>query len=470
MTVRLELDDIQGNVLQGYGLPTAAYVHVRVREPRAGRELLRELTPLVRNARDWGAPKPASALNVALSYQGLLALGVPAATLRSFPPEFQDGMAARAQKILGDCGDSAPGQWEDRLRAGRVHLLLVVHAESGAELEDRVGELDALVRQWPGLEPDEAPQRAALLDAAREHFGYADGSAQPAIAGAPGRQYGGGGVAVERTLLPPRRARWRPLEPGEFVLGYPDEDGVLPDAPEEPYGRNGTFMVYRKLRQDVAAFRRLLDRLEATDRFSGSRALAAAKLAGRWPSGAPLLTYPGDGRTPPPLLDKAALNDFRYDRDAAGHGCPIGAHIRRANPRDGLFGGSERTRRHRIVRRGMPYGPPLDQDARDNGHDERGLIFVCFNASLARQFETVNRWLRDGDIFGIRGETDPLTAGAEGWMCVQGNPPTFVTIPAPLVHTRGGEYLFLPGLTALAALAESPAGARLRPVDGRRRT
>jgi Dyp-type peroxidase family len=466
MTVRLELDDIQGNVLQGYGLPTAAYVNVRVREPGAGRALLRELAPMVRTGRDWGAAKPASALNIALSCQGLLALGMPAATLRSFPPEFRDGMEARAD-VLGDCGDSAPKDWDPRLRAGRVHLLLIVHAESGDELKDRVGELDALVRALPGLEPDEAPETAAARARGREHFGYADGSAQPAIAGAPGGQYRGGGVAVERKLFPPRKAGWRPLEAGEFVLGYPDEDGVLPVAPEEPYGRNGTFMVYRKLRQDVAAFRRLLDR-EATDHFSGSRDLAAAKLAGRWPSGAPLLRYPGDGRTPPSLLDKAALNDFRYDRDPSGYGCPIGAHIRRANPRDGLFGGSERTRRHRIIRRGMPYGPPLPEDARENGHDERGLMFVCFNASITRQFETVNGWLRDGDTFGIRGEADPLTTGAEGWMSVQGNPPTFVTLREPLVQTRGGEYLFVPGLTALGALAEPLAGAPLRVVGGGR--
>jgi Dyp-type peroxidase family len=276
----------------------------------------------------------------------------------------------------------------------------------------------------------------------RENFGFRDGFSQPAIRGAPGRADRGQGVAIHRL-----DGGWRPLEPGEFVLGYHDEDGVLPDAPPPPFARNGTFMVYRKLEQNVPAFNDLVERV-ARQHFDGNRRLVAAKIAGRWQDGTPLMLHPyvdeGSGA-------REVLNDFRYSDDPKGRVCPLGAHVRRANPRDGLPGGAARTRRHRILRRGIPYA----------GRRRRGLIFVCFNASIARQFEVVNGWLNDGDVFGLGREPDVLAGARRGnrrvLMTIQGDPPVIFESRRPLVYMRGGEYLFLPAISALATLADDAA-------------
>jgi deferrochelatase/peroxidase EfeB len=229
------------------------------------------------------------------------------------------------------------------------------------------------------------------------------------------------------------------------VHGYRDEDKMLPAAPPPPFARNGTFMVLRKLHQDVAGFTALRDRLAEHD-FNHDRELAAAKLVGRWPDGTPLVLRPHSSPESPAIA-APERNDFRYANDPRGYACPIGAHIRRANPRDSLHGGEIRTRRHRIIRRGMPY---------EEGPD-RGLVFVCFNASIARQFEVVNRWLRDGGPFGLGRDADPLTVGrapgTSGMTTFQGDVPVIAETGDPLVWARGGEYLFLPSLSALEELA-----------------
>ena len=446
---RLELEDIQGNVLQGYGLGHAAYVGVQVAGAAAGRALVGDLRGHVLDARPWNGAKPDTALNLAVSHAGLRALGAGEAALATFPPEFAEGMAARAERLLGDTAASRPDGWEEGLRAGEVHVLAVLHARSAELLKQRLQWLRERIGRHGALSVGSV-QRARMLeevgaDYGREHFGYSDGFAQPAVEGAPGRQQPGQGV--------PTRFGWRALKAGEFVLGYPDEDGVLPAAPAAPLGRNGTFMVYRKLQQDVVGFRRLLREL-ADEHYSGDVELVAAKIAGRWRDGTPLMLSP-DAADPALAADKARTNDFRYRDDPRGALCPLGAHVRRANPRDGLVGGGRRSRRHRILRRGMPYGEPLPPGLEDDGA-ERGLVFVCFNASIVRQFEMVNRWLLDGDAFGLGAERDFMLGAdepGEGKLTVQGDPPTFLAPQPPLVRTRGGEYLFLPGLTALEALS-----------------
>jgi Dyp-type peroxidase family len=434
----LELDDIQGNVLQGYGFPEAAYVSLRIDKKRHGRGLLAELRPEVTPATQW-RNKPVSTLNIALSHRGLEKLGVPKRVRASFPPEFCEGMARRA-KQLGD----RPGGRQKGLRAKDIDVLVMLQATSKQVLDLRLRQLKDRVARYPGVRIRRV-QRGRLQRAAqgweRENFGFRDGFSQPAIRGAPGRADRGQGVAI-----PALDGGWRPLEPGEFVLGYRDEDGVLPDAPLPPFARNGTFMVYRKLEQDVRAFNRLVNRV-ARKHFDGNHKLVAAKLAGRWYDGTPLMLHPevdeGSG-------EREVLNDFRYAGDPQGRACPLGAHVRRANPRDGLPGGAARTRRHRILRRGIPY----------RGRRSRGLIFVCFNASIVRQFEVVNRWLNDGDPFGLGPEPDVL-AGARKRkrvvMTVPGDPPVLFESRKPLVYTRGGEYLFLPALSSLAVLADDAA-------------
>ncbi len=441
MTRELELEDIQGNVLRGYGFRHAVYVALEVRRERAGRRLLAWLRPLVTNARPW-RDRPESTLNVALSHRGLERLGASGKVLDGFPPEFRSGMAGRAER-LGDMGASGPDDWEPGLRAGQIHILVMLQARSDRALRKRLQELCERVAADPGLAVSGVEEGRALRTEAgrpREPFGYRDGISQPAIRGATVRSDPGQGVPIAAM-----DGGWRPLEPGEFILGYRDEDGGLPEAPPAPLGRNGTFMVYRKLAQDVEAFSRLI-RAAADEHFDGDVGLVAAKLAGRWRDGAPAVVHAWkDGGGP--------LNDFRYAGDPRGRACPVGAHVRRANPRDGLPGGAQRTRRHRIIRRGIPFGPVEPP----YGRWGRGLLFVCFNASIARQFEVVNGWLGDGDVFGLGREPDILAGtrddGTTVRMTVPGDPPVLLEAPEPLVRTRGGEYLFLPGLTAIGALA-----------------
>jgi Dyp-type peroxidase family len=218
-------------------------------------------------------------------------------------------------------------------------------------------------------------------------------------------------------------------------------------------------MVWRKLRQDVVLWRRTI--AAAAERYPlGGAEKLAAKVVGRWHDGAPLETHP-DG--PDPSFDASAsgANDFRYGADRDGRRCPLGAHIRRSNPRDALGFEGKLSFRHRMIRRGMPYGPPLPDGALDDDDVDRGLVFVSFQASIFRQFEGVQTpWINDGDIFGLGNDKDFLLGdgAGSGKMTIQGKRPFFLTPQETFVVTRGGEYLFVPGISALQAIADGVAG------------
>jgi Dyp-type peroxidase family len=462
----VEQRDLQGNVLAGYGNEFAhglfAFVHIA--DGAAGRRWLGNLAGEVTNAVPWSA-KPTDTLNVALTADGLAALDVPGALLDTFPQEFREGMgtAERAQ-LLGDTGDSAPERWQPGLRPAEFNALVTISAQRADALERRRGELLAQLKDAGGglkvaherpasLRRD--PGHGAIV---REHFGFADGLAQPSIK-ADGVEAGkpAGPNRREGQGTPVKRGGWHPVAPGEFVLGYHDENGVLPAAPADPLGRNGSFMVVRKLEQDVALFNRFLRKAANGDPKLAE--LLAAKIVGRWKDGTPLVQSPE--RQPPPSNDEddderiERINDFRYGADPLGRLCPLGAHVRRANPRDafspweGLL-----TKRHRIIRRGMPYGPPADPAVPDK--QERGLMFVCYQASIGRQFEVIQaHWLNDGDPFGLGGEKDFLLSDddREGIMTIPGCTPRFLKPRPSFVTLRGGGYLFTPGLAALRAMA-----------------
>ncbi len=456
--VALDLADIQGDILRAYGnaYDCTSYFFVRIDDADSGRAWLGEAATHVTTAAPWTAGKPETTLNIALTAVGLAALGVAPDVLETFSVEFRQGMAARA-KVLGDGGLSSPSAWEPAFGTNEAHVLLIVNAQEPSDLERAMGKLRAAVRAAAGVKiVDE--QHAALLAGAREHFGFADGFAQPAIAGATDDKTPGGGV-------PDKHGGWRPLAPGEFILGYPDEDtltdarGRLPAAPAEPLGRSGTYMVWRKLHQDVALWRRTIR--DAGARWpDGDEQRLAAKIVGRWPDGAPLVTHPNG---PAHGYDPAApgANDFRYGDDLEGRRCPLGAHIRRSNPRDALDPDGKLSMRHRMIRRGMPYGEPLPEGELADDGGQRGLIFVSFQASIARQFEGVQGpWLADGNIFGLGHDKDYLLGDSDGGgkMTIQGRRPFFLAPQLPLVTTRGGEYLFVPGLTALGAVAQGVVG------------
>jgi Dyp-type peroxidase family len=228
---------------------------------------------------------------------------------------------------------------------------------------------------------------------------------------------------------------------------------VIADRPKPPLIANGTYMVVRKLRQDVALFYNFMRRAAGGD--PDREELLSAKVVGRWRDGTPRVLSPHrqphhpNHAAPPPT-------DFRYDGDADGVRCPLGAHVRRANPRDcaGFFEG-RLSARHRMIRRGMPYGPKPDNPYLEDGRD-RGLMFVCYQASIARQFEVVQgRWLADGDAFGLGREQDFLLGADDphGKLTVEGDPPDFLAPQRAFVINRGGGYFFVPGLSALDALA-----------------
>ncbi|MBE2318975.1 Dyp-type peroxidase [Solirubrobacter sp. CPCC 204708] len=440
----IDLGDIQGNVLRGYTHPAAAYLFLRIVDVDAARALMRRMLPQVMTAEPWRDGVPETAMNVAFTFSGLSALGLSPNLLESFPEAFREGMAARAER-LGDRGPSAPSEWEDGLGTGGAHVLVTVYAVDWEHLT-------AAVRSVIGEDERQQAvtlvhlQRAEALPGGKDHFGFFDGIAQPAVRGAGVEPRPGDGQ-------PDGAGGWRELATGEILLGYEDEDGTLPAAPLAPFERNGTFVVYRKLAMDTAAFRRFVD----AQSYPGGPRQLAAKIVGRWPDGTPLALSPG---SPDAAIasDPARLNNFGYADDPDGFKCPLGAHIRRANPRDsaGFFDG-RLSNRHRLVRRGRAYGKPLPPGATEDDGTDRGLVFVCFQADIWRQFETVQAlWIDDGDPFGLGRDKDFLVGephGTEGKMTIQGHPPHFLKPQPRFVTLRGGEYLFQPSMSALRHLS-----------------
>jgi Dyp-type peroxidase family len=439
-TVSLELDDIQSGVLHPRPSPyVGTYLLLRIDDPRAGRELARRLQPVVGAGQSAADPAPDAWVTVAVTYQGLKALGVPQASLDSFAPEFRQGMAARAAE-LGDVGESSPSNWEKPLGTPDVHVALAALSPDAARLAAVVERARRAHEQLPGVEVIWR-QDCYQLPTGRTSFGFKDGIGQP---------------TVEGSSIPGSNPRERPIKAGEFILGYPDETGSLPPMPTPGVlGRNGSYIVFRKLHTRVAAYRQYL-RERAASREEEAR--LGAKMVGRWQSGAPLALSP-DQDDPPLGADPGRNNDFGYGDDLRGLKCPAGAHARRANPRDALdHEGSVNVRLHRMIRRGTSYGPMLPDGVLEDDGADRGIIFVFVGAHLKRQFEFVKtQWINDGIFIGTPAEKDPLAGPNDG-------SGTF-TIPQrpirrrlpglpPFVVTRGGEYCFVPGLRALRWLAE----------------
>jgi Dyp-type peroxidase family len=408
----------------------------RIDDRRDGRELVRRLIPLVPSATGPLEPDSKAWAAVGLSFQGLKALGVPEESLASFPEEFQQGMAARAGE-LGDTGDSAPERWEQPLGRQDVHLAIYALAPDRTRLEAALAGAREALRDVPAVALI-WEQDTYMLPTERTSFGFKDGVSNPAIEGS--------GIFGTNPHEEPFKA-------GEFILGYPNESGELPPMPTpEVLGRNGSYVVFRKLQTRVAEYRQYI---RARAKSRDEEELLAAKFVGRWPSGAPLTLAPE--RDDLELGgDPSRNNAFLYTADdARGLKCPLGAHARRANPRDAKITGVPRL--HRMIRRSSSYGPMLPKDVLEDDGADRGILFFCLQANLARGFEFVKtQWINEGTFFGAPPEMDPLVGPNDGtrMFTVPEKPVRRRLTEVPeLVVNRGGEYLFMPGRRALAWIA-----------------
>lgn len=438
MSANLDLADIQGGVLRPRPSPFAAtYIILRIDDRKAGRDLVRRLAEVATPSTDPKAPTRDTWISVALSFHGLRALGVPASSLESFPAPFQQGMAARAE-ILGDTGESSPANWEKPLGTPDVHIVVTAVSTDQERLEAAFARASKAFRELSGVAAIWRQDCRAQADE-KEPFGYRDGISHPAIEGSG---------------IPGSNPQEIPLKAGEFVLGYPDEMGDGGAIPEPTVlGKNGSFIVFRKLHQRVAAFRQYL---KANASESMPEELLAAKMMGRWRSGAPLAQSPTQD-DPEAGADPKRSNNFMFKADdAIGYKTPLGSHIRRMNPRDAEIAGVPRI--HRMIRRGSVYGPPLPEGVLEDDGADRGLMFAFVGANLTRQFEFVqSEWMNDGAFFGGSAVKDPISGSADGSgsFDIPKRPVRRRLEGLPrFVVTRGGEYCFLPSLSALRWIAD----------------
>jgi Dyp-type peroxidase family len=425
-----------------------------------------------------GSSKPHDVcMNIAFSYNGLRILGLKTETLALFSNEFYEGMTSGYRsRILGDNGESAPDKWKwGGPNTEQIHILLMLYARNEDSLKTlRESNISSLKNY--GLS-----KVGQILDTfslnGKEHFGFADGISQPILDG-----------------LSKSGTEDNTVHTGEFILGYPNEynqytlsptvksefdsNGILPPdvngSGDHDFGRNGSYLVFRQLHQKVREFWQFLDQeTKNSDKSSNpeARTKLAAKMVGRWPSGAPLVLA-GD-HDQPELKDQ---NDFLYHKtDPFGLKCPFGSHVRRSNPRGSLppNPGSKNAvaiaKRHRLLRRGRTYGNPVDPSlepeailASTEENAERGIHFICFNGNIRRQFEFIQQtWINNRNFAGLYNDPDPLIGDNDMWK--DGHPPVFTIPEKPLrkriidlprfVDVRGGGYFFMPGIRAIKYLA-----------------
>lgn len=480
MIADLDPNDIQGNVLRGYRstLGAVRYLILEVADRDAARRFLAAAAaggnaevPGITTDATWSG-KQTMCFNLALTFEGLRALGTPAASLATFPTEFADGMTSRAMR-LADYGASAPEHWPAPFdRPERIHIVANIYA-SNDDGDDSAAILDGVQAQVGRAFNVIGVRNGASFPENRVHFGYVDSISQPHFR--------------QKTDDP------EPMDPlGTVLLGYPTRlEGLMFRVPEPvELGFNGSFNAFRILAQDVVGFEAYLDRaareLDAHfpgdkiaalfkhpgdehrivemlfgradgqpvdadhDRFLALREIVAAQLCGRWRNGAPLATCPD---LPDP---SAPLTGFDY---SATSQCPVGSHARRVNPRGGKMVQRIANFTRRLVRRSIPYGPQYDPARPDD--EERGLLGNFIGANLGAQFEAImsdwlNLGLQDPDI---TRSNDPLLGANEpetSWFDLglkDGAKYRLRGFPR-FVTTRGGAYTFIPSMAAIEYLSK----------------
>jgi Dyp-type peroxidase family len=445
--------DIQGIVASGYDhLDHSRFVFLEIIDPAATRQWLAGIVPQITNALHPGDKKSGVCVNLAFSSKGLKTL-VP--KLKDFPHEFERGMNGNdANFVLGDKNE---GDWEyGGEKQPALHVLLMLYASTSPDLQSLHVRVTSSPQFSQGLCVIAEQNSVIPPDDETEPFGYRDGISQPPVQGLLGRR---------------RKPTEDPINTGEFVLGYKNEldfltnipsidnwddpSGYLAEHPADPtnrraFGLNGTYLVFRKLIQRVDEFKNYIHNSATTRQ---GRDLNAAKIVGRWQSGAPLVLSPHAPGAEP-------RNDFLFmEKDPDGMVCPIGSHIRRANPRDSLDMPPSRSilisRRHRVIRRGRKFSTPTNGSTKDN--PEQGLYFIALNADLRRQYEFVQQqWINDPSFNGLDNDRDPLVGdnSSGGEFTIQATPINRHLRRLPqFVEMRGGGYFFVPGIRAVRFLA-----------------
>jgi Dyp-type peroxidase family len=384
--------------------------------------------------------------------------------------------------MLGDYGDSSPEKWDWGSAEKEVDILLVLIASSVENLH-QLYEQERPQWEAAGLAVVKSIE-ATSLSVQKEHFGFGGVSSQPFIEGfsqkgSPDNTIKAGEVIMgyinEYNKMPDSPVVEARLDPGHLLPEYRVE-GMAANGRQGDLGKNGSYLVFRQLKQEVKKFWEFMDQqTRHPDNSSNpeARLLLAAKMVGRWPDGASLVNAPDKH------LDQYRDDDtFMYaETDLYGEKCPIGAHIRRCNPRD-TKGDNPRqaikvNNRHRILRRGRSYGPPLAPSmlpedmlqAEEVPATERGINFICFNTSINRQFEFIQQtWVNNPKFNGLYDDPDPLLGrpdpqarGLNRHFSIPAIPVRKrVTNLPSFVETRGGAYFFMPGIRALKYLASLP--------------
>jgi len=489
---RIEKEDIQGLLVRGYKyLSEACYQLLHFSDTQKAKVYLNSIKEKLRNAES--EPQDI-ALNFAFTYEGIERLQLPAELLNSFSRQFKEGITDDGRRlVLGDVAANSPDQWQwgnhqKQNDSQVIHGLLMIYAKDKATLNN-ICQSEKQNLTLHGIS-EVRILNSQLLPDYKEHFGFRDGISQPTIEGLSSR-------------IDPRPENT--VKPGEFILGYVNQYNQLPDSPYvlsvgdskdilpakdgmlgiKDFGKNGSYMVFRQMSQDVPSFWKYLKEhsAEPGNSLEESAIALGAKMVGRQPDGKPLVKVKENLK---PTDDP--LNTFNYfDEDSEGVECPFGAHIRRTNPRDYLVTNrngklneavkeqsAQMIAKHRILRRGRSYGEPLApsmkaedlMNASPDGKD-RGLHFICFAGDLVRQFEFVqNAWAKFHKFGGLYNDSDPIigTRNIAGIDHEKITADDF-TVPDNLLRRRyhglpqftqmkGGAYFFFPGIRAFKYLCE----------------
>ncbi|QBR70949.1 peroxidase [Beijerinckiaceae bacterium] len=515
-----ELHDIQGILYSGYGtLGEASFLLLRVKDRGEAKEWLaaiveepnaEKLSYSVTSIADLKSDdhKLHRTLQVAFTAPGLRNLGLQEEVLHAFSREFYFGMAGKdaeeegRPRRLGDVDESAPTKWEWGAPNHEPDVLVMLYAEHGALAAFQQMVIADLALGFEILDTLRAADAPENNDdqVRREPFGFIDGISQPAI------DWKGERIVGIREDLEYGNL----IATGEFLLGYPNEYGFYTSRPvldpvQDPkdilrraeddrtrrdLGRNGTYLVFRQLEQNVPGFWQFVSKQSPEDE---GVSLAEAMVGRRLSTGDPLVpaSAPNTRGVGPEAID-IRQNGFTFDSDPEGLTCPFGSHIRRANPRTGDMPGGRQgflswilrmlglkhdgpredlissSRLHRIVRRGRPYGDLIEPQAArrdDVHHNKSGIYFIALNANIARQFEFIQTaWIMNAKFNGMSGETDPLVGNRAA--CPVGKATDSFVLPQPnglnrriaglpqFITLRGGAYFFLPSIRALRFFAQ----------------